>query len=138
MMHFSTAFETLSMEASQVLRAWTTTAMFLTVLGGYAVGQTLAPLLPTQNNLTKHHMSPLGKPRLTIGGYAKPELANKNIYQHLIRAVNGCGQNIKVQVCYYQTQDCLLMSIPPWESKTSILGIFPALKRFRFEAKEQF
>jgi hypothetical protein len=30
------------------------------------------------------------------------------------------------------------MSIPAWEKKESVLGIFPALKRFQFEAKEQF
>jgi hypothetical protein len=137
-MHFSTTFENLGMEALQVLRAWTTAAMFLTVFGGHAVGQTTAPLLPTQSDLTKHHMSPLGKSCLTISGYAKAETANKNIYQHLIKAANGCGQNIKVRVCYYQTQDCVLVSVPPWENKTAILGIFPALKRFRFEAKEQF
>jgi hypothetical protein len=68
----------------------------------------------------------------------KPELANKNLYEHMIKASNDCGQNIKVQVCYYKTDDCILMSVPPWESQTSILGIFPALKRFQFEAKEQY
>jgi hypothetical protein len=137
-MHFNTMFEKLSMESSQVLRPWIIAAMFLTMFGGHAVGQTIAPLLPTQSGLNKHHMSPLGKPCLTTVGHAKAELANKNIYQHLIKAANGCGQNIKVRVCYYQTQDCVLMNVPPWENKTAILGIFPALKRFRFETKEQF
>lgn len=134
-------FKKLGMEASQVLRAWITALMFLTVLGGHAVGQSLAPLpeIPLAGgDLGKRHMGPLGKPCLTIVGYAKPELANKNIYQHLIKATNNCGQNIKVQVCYNKTENCVLMSVPPWETKTSILGIFPALKRFQFEAREQF
>jgi hypothetical protein len=128
-------------EASQVLRLWITVLMALTALGGHAVGQTLVPSpgIPlTEGDLVKRHMSPLGKPCLSIVGYSKPELANKNIYQHLIKATNNCGQNIKVQVCYYKTEDCVLMSVPPWESKTSILGIFPALKRFQIDAKEQF
>ncbi len=141
-----------------MLRASITLLIFLTLFEGSVVGQSLAPppgtifstqgdrraplpggIPPTQEGgFAKRHMSPLGKPCLTIEGYVKPELANKNIYQHLIKGTNACGQNIKVQVCYYKTQDCTLISVPPWESKTSILGIFPALKRFQFEAKEQF
>jgi hypothetical protein len=93
---------------------------------------------PIPNARAKYHMGPLGKPCLTMHGYAKPELINKNLYQHWISAANNCGQTIKVQVCYYQTEDCTLMSVPPWERKDTILGIFPALKRFQFEAKEQF
>ena len=131
-----------SVETSQVLRAWTTALMFLTVFGGQAVAQGLPPLQagipPVQDDLAKRHMSPLRRPCLTIEGYARPELANKEIYQHLIRAANDCGQSIKVQVCYYKSENCILMSIPPWESKTSILGILPALKRFQYEVKEQF
>jgi hypothetical protein len=147
-----------SVEALQVLRASITVIMFLTMFEGSVVGQSLAPpsgsifpaqgdhhaplpggIPPTQEGgFAKRHMSPLGKACLTIQGYVKPELANKGIYQHLIKAVNDCGQNIKVQVCYYRTEDCVLMNVPPWESKTSILGIFPALKRFQFEAKEQY
>ena len=125
-----------------MLRAWITALICMTVFGGPAVGQSPLPLRgsipPTQDGPIKHHMGPLGKACLAIEGYVKPELANKNIYQHLIKVANDCGQNIKVQVCYYKTQDCVLMSIPPWEHKTSILGIFPALKRFQFEAKEQY
>jgi hypothetical protein len=126
----------------QVLRAWITALMFLTMFGGHAVGQNLATLPPgippVQDDVAKHHMSPLGKPCLVIQGYAKPEISNKNIYQHSIRVANNCGQSIKVRVCYYRTEDCVLMTVPQWESKIAILGIFPALKRFQFDAKEQF
>jgi hypothetical protein len=30
------------------------------------------------------------------------------------------------------------MSVPAYEKKDAVLGIFPALKQFQFEAKEQF
>ena len=140
-----------------MLRAWITALMFLTVLGRHALGQSLDPLPggnspaqrnhptalleripPTQNDLAKHHMSPLGKPCLTIDGYAKPELVNKNIYQHWIETTNNCGQTIKLQICYYKTEHCVPATVPPYEKKDSMLGIFPALKRFQFEVKEQF
>jgi hypothetical protein len=93
---------------------------------------------PIQDGFAKHHTSPIGKPCLAIQGYAKPELVNKNIFQHWIKTANSCGQTIKVQVCYYQTEHCVLMSVPPYGKQDSMLGIFPALKRFQFEAKEQF
>jgi hypothetical protein len=140
-MHLDATFEKLSMETQQVSRAWIGALILLTVLGGHAAGQNLSRLRgipPTQEGLAKRHMSPLGKPCLTIEGYAKPDIANKNIYQHLIKATNECGQDIKVSVCYYQTEHCVLMSVPAWENKTTILGIFPALYRFQFETKEQF
>jgi len=47
-------------------------------------------------------------------------------------------QNIKVQVCYYKTQDCIAVNVPPWGRQDSVLGIYPALTDFRFDAKEQF
>jgi hypothetical protein len=114
----------------------------LALLGGSAFAQdTVLPrggIPPMQDDLVKQHLASTGKPCLAIQGYAKPELVNKNIYQHLIRAANNCSQIIKVKVCYYKTEDCITMTLPAYASKSSILGIFPALTRFRFEAKEQF
>jgi hypothetical protein len=133
-------FEELRPEAPQMLRACITASTVLILLGGHAIGQSFMPLPhfpPAQVDLAKRHMDPLGKPCLMIEGYAKPELSNKNIYEHIVKATNNCGQNINVQACYYKTQNCVVMSVPPWQSKTSILGFFPALKRFQFEAKEQ-
>lgn len=93
---------------------------------------------PVPDELAKRHMSPLGRPCLAIQGYAKPELVNKNIYQHWIKTDNSCGQPIKVQVCYYKSESCIVMTVPPYQKKDAILAIFPALKRFQFQAKEQF
>jgi hypothetical protein len=124
-----------------MLRSWITALFCLTVFAGPAVAQsvTLPPgIAPTEDGLAKRHMGPLGKPCLTIAGYAKPELANKDIYQHLIKAANNCSQDLKVRVCYYRTEHCVLMDVPRWETKTAVLGIFPALKRFQFQVKEQF
>jgi hypothetical protein len=30
------------------------------------------------------------------------------------------------------------MDVPPWGRRDSVLGIYPALKDFRYDAKEQF
>jgi hypothetical protein len=65
------------------------------------------------------------------------ERINKNIYEHWIRASNSCGQNIKLQVCYHKTGDCIVMNVPPWQEKNSVLGISPGQKEFQYDAKER-
>jgi|ERR1700683_730484 len=122
-------------------RNWIFLSAALALFGGHAVAQqALVPRTfpPVQDDLAKHHIGPFAKPCLAIEGYVKPELINKNIYQHWIRVTNSCSQNVKVQICYYKTDDCVLVSVSPYERKEAILGIFPALRRFQFEAKEQF
>lgn len=115
--------------------------VFLTVLAGHALAQSAAPAIgfaPAQNNLARRHWGPTGSPCLAIQGYAKAEITNKDIYQHWIKATNSCGQAIKVHICYYKSDHCIDMDVPAWDKKESVLGIFPALKRFQFDIKEQF
>jgi hypothetical protein len=88
------------------------------------------------NNLNRH-LSSTGKPCIALKSYATAELINKNIYEHWIKASNSCGQNIKVQVCYRKTDDCIVMNLPPWETKNAVLGIYPNMKEFEYDAKEK-
>jgi hypothetical protein len=129
------------MRAMQVLRPQLLLLIVLALFAETAFAQGINPpsgIAPVQDDLSKHHTDPTGRPCLAIQGYAKPEFVNKNIYQHWIRMANSCGQNIRVRVCYYNTEDCILGNVPAWEKKEYILGIFPALKQFKFQFKEQF
>jgi hypothetical protein len=83
------------------------------------------------------HLTLAGKPCVALKRYATPELINKNIYEHWINASNSCGQNIKVQVCYHQTRDCIVMNVPPYGNKNAVLGIQPSMKEFHYDAKEK-
>ena len=116
--------------------------VLLTVMGGQALGQSAvvpgAGFPPVQNDLARRHRGPTGSPCLAVQGYAKTEIVNKDIFQHWIRVTNSCAQAIKVRVCYYQSEHCIDVDVPALDKKDSVLGIFPALKRFQFEAKEQF
>jgi hypothetical protein len=116
--------------------------ILIAVLGKAAFGQGLgsAPssIFSTPDDLKKRHMAPTGKPCLAFEASAKAQIINKDIYEHWISAKNSCGQHIKVQVCYHQTRDCITMDIPPWGQQDSVLGIYPALKEFQFDAREQF
>jgi hypothetical protein len=83
-------------------------------------------------------MAPTGKPCLKLDGSAKAQIINKDIYEHWISAQNSCGQHIKVRVCYHGSEDCIVIDVPPWGRRDSVLGIYPALQDFRYDSKELF
>jgi hypothetical protein len=109
-------------------------AVFLCWLG-LASAQTT---LPSPNDLNIRHKGPTGKPCLNLSSASIPLAANRDMLDQVISAVNSCGQRIKVNVCYYKTQHCILMDVPPFERKDAVLGILPKFSDFRFEFKEQF
>jgi hypothetical protein len=84
------------------------------------------------------HRDFTGKPCLTVGGFARRHTINPNMYDHVILTVNGCPQRIAIQVCYYNSQDCIPVEIPGNEQKEAILGTLPGEKDFRFEFREKF
>jgi hypothetical protein len=43
-----------------------------------------------------------------------------------------------MQVCYYQTRDCISMEISGGEHKEAVLGTLPSVTNFRFEFREKF
>jgi hypothetical protein len=127
--------------ADKMLRTLFVSSICFAFLGGHTLAQTNPPSGSTSalpNEHARRHLGPNGKPCLAASGYAKPQVINKNIYEHWIRVTNSCGQNIKLRVCYHGTDDCIVMNVPPWESKNAVLGIYPMVKDFQFDAKEQF
>jgi hypothetical protein len=92
----------------------------------------------SQDAAAKVHLDPLGKPCLSVRGYAKSQASNPNIYNHVIFASNNCAQSIKLNVCYYHTQHCVAVAVSGYARKESVLGIMPQMKEFRFEYREQF
>ncbi len=98
-----------------------------------------APVLrATPNSTAKVHLAPTGKPCVHVEGYAKAQTINPNIFEHMISATNNCGLRIKLKLCYYKTLHCIPVDVPPYDRKMAVLGIYPALKEFRYEYKEQF
>ena len=91
-----------------------------------------------QNLGVKVHLNAMGKPCVIVYGYPRAHAMNANIFDHVIFASNSCGQLIKMQVCYLKTQHCVLMEISGYQHKEALLGMFPGMKDFRFEYREQF
>lgn len=124
-----------------MLRIWLVPSIFFTFLDGHALAQSLIPsgsIAANASELGRRHIGPRGRPCLALESYAKSQTVNKDIYEHWIRATNSCGQTIKLRVCYRKSNDCIAMNVPPWESKNSVLGIYPMQKEFQYDAQEQF
>jgi hypothetical protein len=122
-----------------MVRVWLLTLFLLPAVSDLATAQSLLPSSPftSLDGIAPSHKTPTGQPCLTFEGFAKPQIINKTIIEHWVRATNSCGQYVKVQVCYYHTDDCIKMNVPPWDQQEDVLGIYPVLRDFRFEAKEQ-
>lgn len=84
------------------------------------------------------HRDFTGRPCLEVSGSARPHTINPNLYDHMISVKNNCPQRIAIQVCYYQSQDCISMDIPGDSTRDGVLGVMPAEKSFRFEFREKF
>ena len=87
-----------------------------------------------------HHVnrySSTSKPCIALESFVTIQPINKNIYEHWITASNSCGQNIRIQVCYHKTDDCIVMNVPPYDNKNAVLGIQPSVKEFEYDAKEK-
>jgi hypothetical protein len=107
-------------------------------VGGLRPPAPLPFLNGTQNASVKMHLGPTGKPCLTVLGFARPQLINPDIFDHMISASNDCSQLIKVHVCYYESQQCVPIDVPPYGRKETVLGIMPAMNQFQFEYREEF
>jgi hypothetical protein len=110
------------------------------VVGGAGglTSPTRTPLLNGENAGTKRHTGPTGKPCLTVNGEAQRETINPKLFEHMIIAQNDCSRRIKMQVCYYQSQHCVAMNVPPYGRQDLVLGIMPEMSGFRFEFRELF
>ena len=93
-------------------------------LGG-TLGMQPLPARPTigasSGNDVQRHRDFTGKPCLGVGGYARPHAVNPNLYDNVIVVVNTCPKRIAMQVCYYQSRDCIPVEVPGGERKEVIL-----------------
>jgi hypothetical protein len=90
------------------------------------------------NDVNRRHLGPTGKPCLVLDGAGRPQLVNRQIFDHVVAAANSCPQRITVNVCYYGSRNCVTIDVPPYERKEAVLGVFPYQKDFRYGYTERF
>ena len=82
------------------------------------------------------HHDGYGRVCIEIRGYAEPQTANTDIFNHMLRIANGCSMRIKLRVCYYHSDHCVDVVAAPYERTIETLGIFPHIQDFRWEYSE--
>ena len=100
--------------------------------------QPLPSFQASGGNEILRHRDFTGRPCLDVSGYAQPHTINRDLYDHMITVKNNCPQRIAIQVCYYQSEDCIPMDIPGDARRDAVLGTMPAEQSFRFEFREKF
>lgn len=94
------------------------------------------PFSTLQGNFAPAHKTASGQACITVHPSAVHQIANPNIINHEVLVVNGCGQSIKVQVCYYQSTSCIIVAVNGYEKIERTLGIASGLTDFRYEFRE--
>jgi hypothetical protein len=51
---------------------------------------------------------------------------------------NRCVERIKVRICYHDTDSCVDADVPGRSRKEAVIGVFPAMRTFQYDLKEQF
>jgi hypothetical protein len=89
------------------------------------------------SSLTVVHRDPLGKPCLTYAGSSRSHLINPNVYDNIVTIHNQCSKTVKLQLCYYGSQNCVEVELLGGQRKDAILGVYPNSQVFRFSYKEK-
>ena len=82
------------------------------------------------------HTTPSGKACISIHPSVVPQVANPHIVNHQVLVSNVCGQSIKVQVCYFRSSGCIIVTVNGYQKLDRTLGISPGLDQFRYEYRE--
>ena len=70
---------------------------------------------------------------LTARAYMRPDIANKNLHQNWLSAKNSCSHYIKVSVCYRGSASCISIKVPPWQTKSAIIGYAPTASVMHYQ-----
>lgn len=73
----------------------------------------------------------LGRPCLDVEAAARAHVVNPNMVDHLVSLKNNCPRLIKVKVCYFNSDRCNNIDIPPYKRADTVLGT-TQIKFFRY------
>jgi hypothetical protein len=90
-----------------------------------------------ENAALSTHRDALNRPCLDFEAASRAHVINPNVYDHVVSVYNQCVKLIKLSVCYYGTDHCIDMEVPPLSRKDGILGIYPSMQYFRYSYKEK-
>jgi len=80
---------------------------------------------------------PLNRSCLELEAIARPHVVNPVMFDHVVSAKNNCPRQIKVKVCYYNSDKCNEITVPGYGRQDTILGTISGVKYFRYVISRQ-
>jgi hypothetical protein len=98
----------------------------------------LAQGFTTNSAGERKHRDFVGNVCLGVNGTSQPLASNPKIFNHVVSVENRCAERIKVRICYHGTDSCSDVEVPGRSHKEQVIGVFPAMRLFQYDVKEQF
>jgi len=70
---------------------------------------------------------------LAMRAYTRPDIANKDLHQNWLNAKNSCSHYVKVSVCRRGSANCISINVPPWQTKSAIIGYAPTAAPMHYQ-----
>lgn len=77
-----------------------------------------------------------GKPCLDIEAASRAHVTNPNVYDHIVSVSNQCVKAIKLRICYVGSERCAKVVVSARRRTDVLLGVYPAMRTFRFSYSE--
>jgi hypothetical protein len=108
------------------------------IYGGIGIASRPAnPYPPMQGTFADSHKTQDGKPCITVHASARPQIINPKINDQIVIVNNVCGQSIRVQICYADSSDCIVVPLEGYQRLQRTLGIATSTA-FMYEYRELF
>ena len=95
------------------------------------------PYPPMQGTFADSHKTLDGKLCISVHASARPQAINPKIIDQMVLVNNICGQSIRVQICYADSSDCIVVPLEGYQKLERILGIGNS-NIFAYEYRELF
>lgn len=112
--------------------------LFTATLSLWSVSDLFAQGFTAGDATDRKHRDPTGKVCLETTGSAQPLASNPKIFNHIVTVENRCIERIKARICYHGTDSCTKVEVPGRSRTEQVIGVFPAMQQFRYDAKELF
>ncbi len=81
------------------------------------------------------NVDPTGNPCLNVYPHSEHQTINKMIFNHVLLLDNHCSKEVRIKACYYKTDSCQEITVPPYTRKNYVFGVFTT-GDFRYAFRE--
>jgi hypothetical protein len=74
----------------------------------------------------------LGRLCFDVEAMARAHIVDQSIYDHLVSLKNHCSRRLKLKACYFNSDHCNPVDLPPYGRVDTILGTMKGVQFFRY------